>query len=281
MARKQDARSIYEVAQLFRERCFETGDSLLWPGKVVWTAENIERLSATLADFASGRTFYEQWCERLANESDDVHLLSADFFALYYLFPQNIARHKKFKSLKTVVDWRLAGEPLEVTLLEPAFSFGIGTTSRLYLVKMSQQIAFFLGFAKEARARKFDLVEAASAKALATEVSKRILYTTIGRNALLHLLFPEMFEGIMSESHKKRIVRAFRGLAAETNEIDEALLVIRKALEEKYGRDFDFYQDNIQPLWDTKTASGAASEEQVLEESRAADSEPEIHDGVV
>ena len=85
----------------------------------------------------------------------------------------------------------------------------------------------------------------------------------------------------MSESHKKRIVRAFRGLAAETNEIDEALLVIRKALEEKYGRDFDFYQDNVQPLWDAKPPNGAASEEELPEESRAAESEPEIHDGVV
>jgi hypothetical protein len=273
MARKQDARSIYEVAQLFRQRCFGTGDSLLWPGKSVWTLENIERLSATLADFEPGRPFYEQWRDRLSTESDDLHRLASDLVAFYGLFPRNIARQRKFKSLKTVVGWKLSGEPLEVASLEPAFSLSIGTTSRLYFAKISQQIAFFLAFAKESATQKTDLLDAASSKALAAEVSKTIPYSSAGRNVLLHLLFPDAFEGIISQLHKKRIVRAFRELAGGATELDEALLVIRKALEEKYGKDFDFYQADLRSLWDAKPPKNTATEEAVLEESGAADSE--------
>lgn len=261
MARKYEAAAVYEVAELFRNRCLRAGGSLLWPGSSVWTCENIERLSATLVHIELGCPFYEQWCPKLSRESEEVSRLACDIVAFYYLFPADLSRHKKFARLKAVVDWRFRDQPLEVTLLEPAFGLSVGTTGCLYLAKISQQIAFFLAFANEAVTRKSDLLDAACSKALATEVSRSIPYSVAGLNVLLHLLFPDHFEGIMSRSHKQRILQAFGRYPSETCDLDDGLLAVRGELEKTRGKNFDFYEPRIREVWNRASKATETSPE--------------------
>jgi hypothetical protein len=61
---------------------------------------------------------------------------------------------------------------------------------------------------------------------------------------LLHLLFPDRFERIASGEHKRKIVDAFAGDAAGTADLDDAILAIRHAIEERSDRPgFDFYDE--------------------------------------
>jgi hypothetical protein len=44
VARNPEAQHIYEVADLFRQRCLIDGVSLLWPNHKAWTLENLDAL---------------------------------------------------------------------------------------------------------------------------------------------------------------------------------------------------------------------------------------------
>ena len=71
-------------------------------------------------------------------------------------------------------------------------------------------------------------------------------------HALLHLVFPHSFEGMVSVRHKETIAktRAFTNYINEpTDDVDKKIAQIREGLERKIGRDFDFYHHDIQVKW--------------------------------
>ena len=154
MARKVGAEAIYEVAQSFRDRCIKSDQSLLWPENRPWTAESMRRLWIAFKDNpdVSEQTFYQKWKGQLANEAKDVHMIAADLVAFYYLFPQDIKKGTKLERLKTVIGWKLSSEQPNLASVERAFDSSIGTTGRVYLNRIPDQIAFFLAFAEAVHA---------------------------------------------------------------------------------------------------------------------------------
>ena len=78
------------------------------------------------------------------------------------------------------------------------------------------------------------------------------------REALLHLVFPRTFEGIVSVDQKDLIASAPRFaefVPDGTSDVDEKLEHIRQRLEENLGRDFDFHDLDIRAMWDPKHIS--------------------------
>src|SRR4051812_8345029 len=115
MARRADAGGIYEVADLYRQRCLIDRQSLLWPDSAAWTPENISRLYSAFMDNPApgGGSFFEKWHDQLAAEPDDVHRVAADVIAFYFLFPSNIGREAKLAGVREVIRWKLNVEPPE------------------------------------------------------------------------------------------------------------------------------------------------------------------------
>ena len=75
----------------------------------------------------------------------------------------------------------------------------------------------------------------------------------IQKEALLHLVYPDTFEGIVSFEHKEKIAeaKAFDHFITEpTDDVDRKLFQIRQGLEVGLGRDFDFYDSDIISWWD-------------------------------
>ena len=73
---------------------------------------------------------------------------------------------------------------------------------------------------------------------------------------MLHLVFPDTFEGIVSNPHKSSIASAsaFASYVKEpTDDVDHRLAQIRSGLEAELGRDFDFYQPNVRNRWGSTT----------------------------
>ena len=72
--------------------------------------------------------------------------------------------------------------------------------------------------------------------------------------ALLHLVFPDIFEAIVSVSHKDSITKAFsKFVKVPEEDVDRQLQQIRPALESEYGsRDHFFYRPEIRAQWDPK-----------------------------
>lgn len=71
------------------------------------------------------------------------------------------------------------------------------------------------------------------------------------REALLHLVFPDTFESTISRDQKRLILEAFRDeLPAPENDVDRALLAIRRSLEREHGGYISFYDREFRDRWE-------------------------------
>ena len=256
MALWRSAPAVYEAANLYRERCLGAGVSLLWPDEPAWTPESIDALlDAYIGRPDEGkRTFLEKWREQLADQPRAVHQVAADVIALYLLFPASdqIGPVSKMATLRTVLEWRLADdqEPPDLPILEAAFAQGIGNAGTWYLTGRPWQIAFYLRFARRLLAEGVDTRDQEACQRLADAVLTEDQSAIAARHVLLHLLFPDRYERIASDSHKRRIVEAFQTDAAGADDVDVALLNIRQALTTRHDRaEIDFYEPDIRPCW--------------------------------
>ena len=77
------------------------------------------------------------------------------------------------------------------------------------------------------------------------------------REALLHIVFPDTFEPIVSLDMKKQIVAGFVKAPGEAENLDRRLAEIRAHLTARFGEAFTFYQADVRPLWRPQAASPA------------------------
>ena len=76
----------------------------------------------------------------------------------------------------------------------------------------------------------------------------------IQREALLHLVFPDTFEPMVSIRHKNKIAKTFSKFVTQpTDDVDRKLAQIRRGLEVELGGDFGFYDDGIYEQWINQT----------------------------
>lgn len=267
MARFPGAEAIYEVAELFRQRCLKEGKSLLWPNEPVWTIENLDRLWDKTAEQpdTTSRNFFEKLEEQLRDESALVHMLMTDVMVLYSLPATNFGAEKKIEYITTIQSWKINTPPDEGTwaLVQQAFQQGVAHTGTYYLTGRPFQIYFYLDASREYIKRPSELESATTAKAVAnssqahTKENPNIKSDVPqARHMLLHLLFPDDFERIASTNHKEQIVNGFKAEAkiSTDTDIDDALFQIRQYLNDKFERNsIDFYDSDIRPLWDPQT----------------------------
>lgn len=253
MARVPGAESIYEAADLFRKRCLINHESFLWPGHYDWTIDNLEALwDAFIGHPDTGnRTFLDKWEDQLAQQTEDIHRIATDIISFYYLFPTNITTTSKLMDVGTVSSWKLKDKPHEYPILQKAYAKGIGSAGMWYSTGRPWMVAYYIAFANEVLSRNAQINDPLETKEIADLVRNKIEHNvSSARNILLHLLFPDKFERISSTSNKEQIVEAFRGLAGEHSDIDEALFNIRGELKKEYGiEDLDFYDDDIKRRW--------------------------------
>ena len=73
---------------------------------------------------------------------------------------------------------------------------------------------------------------------------------TAQQEALLHLVHPDTFEGIVSVDDKEKIATTFADLVTEkTEDVDRKLIQVRRGLEPKFGKGFNFYLDPVIQCW--------------------------------
>lgn len=261
MARPVESSPVYEAAALFRQRCLSEGTSLLWPNSRAWTRQNLDGLRDAFVGHpdTGDRGFIDKWHDQLADQPADVHRVAADILAFYYLFPaaDTASQQNKIKKVMTVANWKLKDDPPDQGFLERIFKNGIGGTGTHYLAAQNRQVEFYLEFARRMLAESVDSSDPIACKQIADEVRSAVPGSGEARHILLHLLFPDRFEPIASEAHKRLIVDTFKDKAGGVADQDDALANIRDALKANHGGDdFDFYRPEVWPLWDPKKAPG-------------------------
>lgn len=267
------AGSVFNAADLFKQRCLLDQKSLLLEDTPLWTTEHFQALIDNYVkqpDVGDGG-FYDKLTGQLATcQALDVALMT-EIFWIVQLAPTNLRAGTKVKTLERIWNMKPAGPfPAASPFLEPAVLSGLGSAGPGYNQYLWMEIVFaveaFSAFIAKPRAEREKLLSDAQGFALWLDSipsgKGRQLYHT-----LCHVLFPDAFERIFSQGNKFQVARAHKiwtpALGESRPAMDTALHDLRKRLEAQHPGQVDYYELPVgtllksQPVTPIPAAGGA------------------------
>jgi hypothetical protein len=257
MARKGAwAAAVYPAAELFVDRSLRGGASFVTGAVNVWTQAPTDDFyqrfvvnESVGAEAAGG--FSERLVAQLEGASTETVLLAADLACLSALPASDMAHETKLKRLQTILGAVEPSPEIDPVVLE-AFKTGIASYGAGHAVvwKYMQYLADFarawVSLGTEERIRRLE-----DPWEWKEFVVGRPGGTAGQAAALLHLVFPEVFEPIVSADARAAIVKTFArvpGVEDETD-VDRKLLLVRSAIEPVLGTTFHFWSPAVEPVW--------------------------------
>ena len=258
---------VYAAAKTWVDRALRDDDSLFTPGTAIWTRDGLRELRERFLDrpdMGDGG-FYKKLETQLEDSPPKVYQLMGEVLYAHFLiiWKTGMGGAKKRDRINEVLGW--SGEHVGipdhlVAGLTPGIaSLGGGAAF------IQSYVGFIIEFAdqwKEHESRDRLLDDQWAFKDFVTNLTFRSQLLrnqpnspSAQREALLHLVFPDTFEGIVSMGDKERIAgaRAFTNFVAEeTTDVDRKLAQIRQGIEGGSGRDCDFYDPDVRVQWDPR-----------------------------
>ena len=260
----EGAERVYAAAELWVEGALKADDSLFTPGVRIWSKENLGVLRENFIDMppVPGASFYQNLEGQLEGSPPEIYQLMAEVLYVHLLFTWEGAM--KGDSKRRRIDQILKWSGRSVTIPEErvnSLTPGIGHPGVAFIAQIHVQIGYLIDFAnhwKEAPSneREQSLRDPwAFKRSMHFEIATTWLkhtdsFYSLQRGALLHLVFPDTFERVISATQKSQIVDTFAHLVVEpTEDIDHRLQQIRVRLEAEHGKGLDFYDDPIHSMW--------------------------------
>ena len=246
---------------------------LFTPGKAIWSSKWLGELRERFLEQpdVSGDDFYAKLERQLASSPPEVYQLMGEALFVHFLIVSQSAMRGDTKADRINCVLGKSPEPSSIPAhFTSGLSRGIAHPGTFFLVRRDVQLGFIIELVeqlkeKETRERDLLLNDCWEFKAFAANLDFRSV-TLRGsspatvraqRDALLHLIFPDTFEGIVSADHKNRIASTFDQYVTEpTDDVDRKLQQIHVRLDENYGRNVNFYDSDIRPQWDDKFKPG-------------------------
>ena len=267
---REGADRVYEAAQAWVDAALRSDSSLFTPGEAIWSSRWLKELREHFLDRpdVSGGKFLEKLQQQLDGRPPQVHLLMAEALYFHRLIVSTRDGTHKRRSIETVLGW--SPSPVAVPEeLNAALTPGIANPGQYFHVKRPNQVGFLIEFVEQWKElgaseqtrllddpwefKDFVTGREFRSKTLMDEPNS---YRT-QREALLHLVFPDTFEAIVSSNHKHWIAGAFAKFVEEPAEdVDRRLAQIRPEIEARYGSGDDvYYQSEVRAVWDAKYSS--------------------------
>ena len=263
---------VYETAEAWVNVALRSDDSLFTPGTAIWSPLWLGELHNCFLDSGDteGKSFAEKLRRQLSGSLPEVYQLAGEALYFYFLFVSTQNSKDERDRIETVLRWSPSPVEIPERFLN-ALTPGIGNPGGSYHSNRELQIGFLIEFVEQW-------------KELADEHQQRLLSdpwlfkefafgiefrSTLLRNSssnhrrtqrevLLHLVFPDTFESVVSPDHKRRIgeLDAFSHYVRdETADLDRRLQQIRRGIESG-GRSFSkFYDKEIRRMWDSDNDS--------------------------
>lgn len=249
--RRDRIEAVSHAARVVLDHMLGDQRSVIDPPSVIWTPANAEVLRSAIEDHLDlgPGSFFEKLEKQLADADPDVVLLAAEVIYLRGLPLTNLTVAKKREHVATVLSW--LPEPPDVPAefeegfrTGGSFNGGMGFNQQLWL-----QVVWVARFV----IRWWSLSREDRTAALADPwIFRRVVADDehdlpAMRNTLLALAYPEVFESVVNDDHKRRIRDAFayaiQGPTGEDREsIDRDLVAIRQRFEEGNGGErLDWY----------------------------------------
>ena len=267
------AEKVYEAAALWVDRALRNDDSLFTPGKPIWTRQRLGELRERFLDRPDEGTggFYDKLKAQLEGSPPEVYQLMGEALYLQFLviWHEQMGGATKKNQIEQVLKWGAPISSIPDGVID-GFTVGIAQSQTL-----TQHRPFHVGLVsefveqwkeQEPIKRQRLLEDPWAFKDFLMGIQCRSILLRNNQNtpraqreALLHLVHPDTFEGTVSIRQKEEFANAkvFDHFVTEqTQDIDRNLVQIRRGLEAELGRNFDFYDPDIgarlarKGLWD-------------------------------
>ncbi|MCY4625807.1 MAG: AAA family ATPase [Chloroflexi bacterium] len=257
---------VYAAAEKWVDAALRTDDSLFTPGKPVWTLDVLGEVRENFLDRPNegSGSFMNRLQAQLDGCSPKAYQLVGEVMYVHFLITdKGMNRNTKVNYINQVLGW--ASPPFTMPQ-EAADGFGIGLmgTGQSFHNHRPYHIGFILEFVEHWKQQPANEQQSLLDNPWAfkdflwqTPLTSELLKNdknkpTLQRLALLHLIFPDTFEAIVSTAHRQKIFSAFAGLADEPDQdIDRRLQQLRRHFEAKYGSpNHLFYREAIKSQWD-------------------------------
>ena len=267
---REGADRVYRAAQAWVDAALRSDSSLFTPGEPIWSIPRLRELRERFLDQPdeSKMKFLEKLRGQLDDGTPEVPQLMAEALYLHLLIVSTRNGDNKRRTIDTVLSWSSSPVTVQEDLVA-ALTPGIANPGQYFHVKRPNQVGFLIEFVEQWKELGADeqtrlLTDPWAFKdfVMGLEFNSVLLtgepnsYRT-QREALLHLVFPDAFEAIVSSNHKHWIAGAFAKLVEEPAEdVDRRLAQIRPEIEARYGSsDHFYYRPEVRALWDDKYSS--------------------------
>ena len=261
-----DAEKVYAAAQQWVNRALRADGSLFTPGKVIWTRELLRELRRRFLDQpdSSKDPFRVKLQRQLAGSPPEVRQLMAE--ALYFMYliasPDQVKGETKIARIKEVL-----GQDLQIPYsLVAAQANGPVTIDAAFAGGLPYFVGFIIEFVEQWKEERADkqgalLWDPWAFKQFASSITFRgqlfsgnFNPSITQLNAMLHLIFPDTFDPVISNPHKNKIVAAFANYVRDpSDDVDRKIMQIRQVIERQNGGYFHFYETDIQNVWNGTT----------------------------
>ena len=250
---------VYEAAQEWVNRALRDDGSLFTPEEAIWSRRCLMELYSRYQEEAdtSINGFYPRLEKLLEGSPPQVYQLMAEVLYFHMLIRWGNNATGKRDRVNQVLAWSGQGITMPEEW-ENALTPGVATIGPA-LSNLDDFLGFLIEFV--ARWKEEDSTEQRRLlddpwafkdftrdENLSCKLFQPYLHT-IQRHALLHLVFPDTFEPIVSDNHKAKLATRMAVGFSETD-TDRAIYRIRQDVESNLGRGFDFYDDEARRWWD-------------------------------
>ena len=254
---------VYAAAQEWVNRALRGDDSLFTPGAAIWTGHWLNRLHDLYNQQADPTVpgYYGKLEGLMAGGEPEVYQLMAELLYFQYLIHHGMTEATQLSNIKKLLEW--SDQPIDLPdHLVAALTPGIANLGGQYSQGLTHYVGYLIELAQRWKelsieqqsrilADPWQFKEFSSGETFRHELFQGQLYLT-QRNALLHLIFPDIFEPVVSERHKHLIVEKLSSTSFVNEggaDIDRRVLQIRQTIESELGKDFDFYDEGIVERW--------------------------------
>ena len=256
---------VYRAAEAWTNAALRNDGSLFVPASTVWSSPWLRKLRERFLDQPdiSGNDFLEKLQGQLDGAEAEVHQLMAEALYFHLLIVSTKNDGNKRRNIERVL--RRSPSPVEITpKLVGGLTPGIVNPGTFFNIRKDIQIGFIIEFVEqwkqlEPNEQERLLRDAWAFKSFAKErkfQSRTLMDATENSyrtqmEALLHLMFPDVFEAIVSSNHKQLIAQTFADFVDDpVDDVDRHLEQIRPKIESRFGSyDHIYYQPNVRALW--------------------------------
>ena len=259
--------NVYAAAEKWVDCALRSDGSLFTPDKPVWTSQWLGELRERFLDRPdeSGDSFLDKLARQLTDSSPEVYQLMGEVLYFYFLIVYTRNSSNEQQVIDTVLKWSSSPVSISQEFVD-GLTPGIATPGLYFHTGRPYQVGFLIEFVEQwkeqdpnERNRLLDDPWTFKDFVMSIDPQSELLRGVnstsyrIQREALLHLVHPDKFEGIVSVDHKNSVAgaSAFAHLVTETtSDVDRKIKQIRNGLKAELGPDFHFYDQDIRSRWD-------------------------------